>query len=56
MLAKILGFICNCNNFINLLPVPEFSKYGSFADNDSGLDGYGETNSFLHQNLVSHHL
>ncbi|XP_066391205.1 uncharacterized protein [Miscanthus floridulus] len=29
----------------------KFSKYGSFADNDSGLDGYGETNSFLHQNL-----
>ncbi|KAL5659385.1 hypothetical protein ACJX0J_032548, partial [Zea mays] len=28
-----------------------FSKYGSFADNDIGSDGYGETNGFLHQNL-----
>ncbi|CAN6184466.1 unnamed protein product [Urochloa humidicola] len=28
-----------------------FSKCGSYADNDIGLDGYSETDSILHQNL-----
>ncbi|WVZ66651.1 hypothetical protein U9M48_015841 [Paspalum notatum var. saurae] len=32
-------------------PDSKFSKCGSYADNDIGLDGYGETDSFLHQNL-----
>ncbi|XP_062189138.1 uncharacterized protein LOC133892403 [Phragmites australis] len=29
----------------------KFSKYGPYVDNDIGLDGYGETDSFMHQNL-----
>ncbi|KAJ1291809.1 hypothetical protein BS78_02G345300 [Paspalum vaginatum] len=32
-------------------PDSKFSKCGSYANNDIGSDGYGETDSFLHQNL-----
>ncbi|XP_062187009.1 uncharacterized protein LOC133890582 [Phragmites australis] len=29
----------------------KYLKYGPYVDNDIGLDGYGETESFVHQNL-----
>ncbi|GJN11075.1 hypothetical protein PR202_ga29240 [Eleusine coracana subsp. coracana] len=39
----------------SLIPVKtlgsKYSKYGAYVDNDIGLDGYGETDSIVHQNL-----
>lgn len=52
-LIDTIVFIHNRNC---LLSITEFSKCRSSVDNDIGLDGYSETDSVLHQNLVSHHL